>query len=64
MWILLIKRDMTRASYGKRQELVKGNGEDVNTDVLQKICTALNCTLDNIVEITRDKPNDLEGEDR
>lgn len=41
-----------------------GKNEDVNTDILRKICTALNCTLDDIVEITPDKPNNLGGEDR
>ena len=41
-----------------------GKNEDVNTDILRKICTALNCTLDDIVEITPDKSDNLGGETR
>ena len=29
-----------------------GKGENVTTDVLVKICTALNCGIDDIMEIT------------
>lgn len=70
LWILLIKRDMTksqlreRAGISSRAMAKMGKSEDVNTDVLRKICTALNCTLDDIVEITPDKPNNLGGEVR
>ena len=28
-----------------------GHNENVNSDVLVKICTALNCTVDEIMEI-------------
>lgn len=41
-----------------------GKNEDVNTDILRKICTALNCTFDDIVEITPDKSDNLGGETR
>ena len=41
-----------------------GKGEDVNTDVLRKICAVLDCTLDDIVEITPDGPDILGGTDR
>ena len=70
LWILLIKRDMTksqlreRAGISSRAMAKMGKSEDVNTDVLRKICTALNCTLDDIVEITPDKSNNLGGEVR
>lgn len=50
----------SRLSFNK----IIGKSEDVNTDVLRKICTALNCTLNNIVEITPDKPDNLGGETR
>lgn len=53
-----------RAGISSRAMAKMGKSEDVNTDVLRKICTALNCTLDDIVEITPDKPNNLGGEDR
>ena len=70
LWILLIKRDMTKgqlrekAGISSRAMAKMGKSEDVNTDVLRKICTALNCTLDDIVEITPDKSNNLGGEVR
>lgn len=70
LWILLIKRDMTKgqlrekAGISSRAMAKMGKSEDVNTDVLRKICTALNCNLDDIVEITPDKPNNLGGETR
>ena len=53
-----------RAGISSRAMAKMGKSEDVNTDVLRKICTALNCTLDDIVEITPDKPNNLGGKDR
>lgn len=30
-------------------------GENVNTDTLEKICRALDCTFDDIMEIISDK---------
>ena len=70
LWILLIKRDMTKGQLREKEGISSramakmGKSEDVNTDVLRKICTALNCTLDDIVEITPDKPDNLGGETR
>ena len=60
LWILLIKRDMTKgqlrekAGISTRALAKMGRGEDVNTDVLRKICAALDCTLPDIVEIVPD----------
>ena len=34
---------------------MKKDGATVSSDVLVKICTALNCTMDDIVEIVPDK---------
>lgn len=70
LWILLIKRDMTKsqlrekAGISTRAMAKMGKGEDVNTDVLRKICSVLDCTLDDIVEITPDEPDTLGGTDR
>lgn len=64
LWILLIKRDMTKgqlremAGISTRALAKMGRGEDVNTDVLRKICAALNCALPDIVEIVPDKPEE------
>ena len=38
---------------------MKKEGATVSSDVLMKICTALECTLDDIVEIV---PNEANGE--
>ena len=63
LWILLIKRDMTKgqlrekAGISTRALAKMGRGEDVNTDVLRKICAALDCTLPDIVEIVPDEPD-------
>lgn len=55
---MLIDRDMTKgqlrtmAGISTRALAKMGKNEDVNTDVLRKICAVLNCTLDDIVELT------------
>ncbi len=36
---------------------MKKDGATVSSDVLVKICTALNCTMDEIVEIVPSKQN-------
>lgn len=60
LWKLLIDRDM------KKKELCKaagisntsmsklGRGENVTTDVLLKICRALDCDISDILEIVDD----------
>lgn len=48
----LIKKDlinMTGIGYSTLRKLDKG--ENVNVDVLEKVCRALNCTFDDIVEL-------------
>ena len=57
LWKLLIDRDMKK---GELQQLANisssslaklGKNENVNTDILLKICTALNCDISDIMEI-------------
>lgn len=68
LWILLIKKDMTKselrekAGISTRAMAKMGRGEDVNTDVLRKICGVLNCTLNDIAEIVPDEPEQQEAE--
>nr|WP_325179780.1 transcriptional regulator [uncultured Oscillibacter sp.] len=66
LWILLIKRDLTKgrekAEISSRAMAKMGKGEDVNADVPRKIRPALNCALNDLVEITPDKPDNLGGE--
>ena len=62
LWKLLIDKDMkkkdlcTAAGISHASMAKLGKNENVTTDVLVKICTALNCTMDDIVEIV---PNEM-----
>ena len=61
LWKLLIDRDL------KKKDLVQLAGisgytinrltknENVNTETLVKICNALNCSIEDIMEITRNE---------
>ena len=61
LWKLLIDKDMTKGELAKASgiststlgKLVKG--ENVNTDVLLKVCRALCCDLGDIGEVVYDK---------
>jgi DNA-binding Xre family transcriptional regulator len=61
LWHLLLDRNMSRtklrlvSGISTRQLARLGKNEDVSTDVLRKICTALDCTLNDIVVITPEK---------
>jgi len=60
LWKLLIDKDM------KKKDLLKSSGistasmaklgknENVNTDILVKVCKALNCDISEIMEIIND----------
>ncbi|MCM1496731.1 MAG: helix-turn-helix transcriptional regulator [Bacteroides sp.] len=60
LWKLLIDKDMTKVDLRNetsisRSTMVKmTNNEYVALDVLVRICTALNCGIDDIVEIEKD----------
>ena len=57
LWHLLIdrgmkKRELCELAGISTSSLAKlGKGENVNTDILIKICHALNCDIDDIMEI-------------
>ena len=59
LWKLLIDKDMNKTDLRKAagissSSLAKlGKEENVTTDVLLRICKALDCELDDIVEIER-----------
>ena len=61
LWKLLIdkdlkKRDLENLSGISHYTINKLNrGENVTTEVLGKICIALNCTMDDIMEIIPDE---------
>lgn len=60
LWKLLIDKGMTKTQIRKAagistKNLAKmGKGEPVAMETLAKICVALECTLDDIVEIDSD----------
>ena len=57
LWKMLIDKDMKKKDLQETAELTKytmrklGNDEAVTTDTLAKICRALNCTVDDIMEV-------------
>lgn len=57
LWHILLDRDMKKKDLQEKAELTSyamyklGKNEAVTTDVLAKICRALNCTVDDIMEI-------------
>ena len=56
LWKLLIDRDMKKKDLAEKANLSKMNkGENVNTDTLVKICGALNCRIEDIMEVVPDE---------
>lgn len=59
LWKLLIdrnlkKKDLQQMSGVSSASITKlGRNENVNTDILAKICTALKCDVSDIMEIVR-----------
>ena len=60
LWKLLIdkdmkKKDLVKAAHISTYTVNKLNmGDNVNTDTLVKICSALNCAIEDIMEIIPD----------
>lgn len=59
LWKLLIDRDMTKTELRAKTSISRStivkmtNNEYVALDVLVRICVALNCNLDDIIEIEK-----------
>lgn len=57
LWKLLIDRDMKKKELAEKANISgftiakMGKGESVTTDTLVKICTALDCAIEDIMEI-------------
>lgn len=70
LWKLLIDREISKtqmriqAGISTRALAKLGRNEDVSTDVLRKICTALNCPLTDIVEVTPDMAKNAQDAER
>ena len=60
LWKMLIDKDMkkkdlcAKAGISTASVTKMGKGGHVTTEVLAKICTALDCTLDDIMEIIQE----------
>ena len=63
LWKKLIDLEMSRtelrlkAGISTRQLAKLGKNESVNTDVLVKVCRALECNVDEIMDITEQTEN-------
>ena len=61
LWKLLIDKSMKKSDLRKvagvsASSLAKlGKGENVTTDVILKICVALDCRVEDIMEIVKDE---------
>ncbi len=63
LWKVLIDKDMKKKDLQEQAQISNytisklNRGENVNTDTLVKICAALNCTFDDIMEVVPDSFN-------
>lgn len=61
LWKLLIDKDMTKTQMRKESGITTGalaklgRNENVNTEVLVKICNALHCDISDIMELTEEE---------
>lgn len=64
LWKLLIDRDISKGNFRKMAGISSAtsskllHGETVTSDVLLRICTALNCQTEDIMEIVADSQQD------
>mgnify|MGYP000359042210 CR=1 FL=1 len=60
LWKLLIDRDLSKKELAEKSGVSVTsisklkNGANVNTEILLKICIALNCDISDIVEIVKE----------
>ena len=63
LWKLLIDRDMKKkdlqrvAGISAASITKLGKNENISTEIIQKICMALQCDVSDIMEIVEDKTN-------
>lgn len=61
LWKMLIDRDMSKADLRDAAGVSSAsiakltNGANITTDVLLKICTALDCKVEDIIETIKDQ---------
>lgn len=70
LWKLLIdknmiKKDLRKVTGISTTTLAKlGKNENVNTEILSKICAALQCDISNIVEYVPDSSDEKSGQEK
>ena len=63
LWKLLIDKDMKKkdlqliAGISAASITKLGKNENVSTEIIQKICTALHCNVGDIMEMVEDRPD-------
>lgn len=66
LWVLLAERELKKKDLCKLARVSQsvitklGKGESVTTDVLVRICQALNCNIGDIMDVT---PNDADNKE-
>lgn len=69
LWKLLIDKDMLKKDLAQKAKISPtsiaklSKNENVNTEILQKICNALNCDICDIMEMVQSNL-DTEGEEK
>lgn len=64
LWKLLIDKEMTKVELREKAGISTGTlaklgkNENVTTDVLVKVCEALDCDISDIMEMEKDSAND------
>ena len=67
LWKLLIDRDMTKTQMREKSGITTGalaklgKNENVNTEVLVKICNTLHCDISDIMELTDERTEKQNG---
>ena len=63
LWKLLIDKDMKKkdlqqiAGISAASITKLGKNENVSTEIIQKVCTALQCDVGDIMEMVEDRPD-------
>ena len=67
LWKLLIDKGLNKNELHKITGLSQSTiakltkGENVNTDVLERICQALGCQIEDIVEVNENRTGEING---
>ena len=69
LWKLLIDKEIKKTELSEKAKISMtsiaklGRNENVNTDILNKICVALNCDVTDIMEVVHDQENTYGNEE-